>query len=67
MALASAAPAKAVPEVLRNSRRVVRFESMRLVEFMGRWVFEFAKGELFITAAPIIPLRPVLGKTARLL
>src|ERR1035438_5851285 len=63
MALASAAPANAVPEVLRNSRRVVRFESDWLVEFIGRWMFAFERFELFIAVGPIIPSEPTLGKT----
>ena len=59
---ARAAPANAVPEVLRNSRRVVRLGSVRLVEFIVRKVIEFAKCERFIAVGPIIPLRPALGK-----
>ena len=62
-ALASAAPAKAVPEVLRNSRRVVRFESVRLVEFMELVMFTFTRFELFMAIGRIIPVRPALGKS----
>ena len=51
------------PEVLRNSRRVVRFESVRLVEFIGRSMVAFAESELFIAVGPIMPFRPALGKT----
>src|SRR5664279_1219911 len=65
MALASAAPAKAVPEVLRNSRRVVWFAFCRVVEFIWRSMFAFASFELFIAVGPIIPFRPVLGKIVR--
>ena len=36
MAVASVAPANTVPEVLRNSRRVVRFGTVGLVEFIVR-------------------------------
>src|ERR1035438_4337033 len=65
MALASAAPANAVPEGLRNSRRVVRLGSVRLVEFIVRKVLEFAKCGRFIAVGPIIPLRPALGKAVQ--
>src|ERR1035441_5011213 len=65
MALASAAPANAVPEVLRNSRRVVRFESGWLVEFIGRWMFAFETFELFIAVGPIILSQPTLGKSVQ--
>jgi hypothetical protein len=41
MALAKAVPATAALEVLRNSRRVVRFESVRLVVFIGCSMFAF--------------------------
>ncbi len=64
MALVSAAPAKAVPEVLRNSRReVVAADGVVQVEFMGDWRFGFAKREVFIAIGPIIPVCPVPGKT----
>jgi hypothetical protein len=63
MALTSAAPAKAVPEVLRNSRRVVRFESVRLLEFIELVMFAFARFELFMAVERMIPFRPALGKS----
>jgi hypothetical protein len=56
MALASAVPARAVLEVLRNSRRVVRFDSAGLIEFMRRLMFAFAQFELFIAVGPHHPL-----------
>ena len=63
MALASAAPANAVPEVLRNSRRVVRLESVRFVEFMELVMFAFARFKLFMAVGRMIPFRPALGKS----
>jgi hypothetical protein len=56
------ASAKAVPEVLRNSRRVVRFESATLVELMELVMFAFARFELFMAAERMIFFRLAFGK-----
>ena len=62
MALASAAPAKAVPEVLRNSRRVVRLGSVGLVEFIVLSVFEFAKCVYSSRSGLSFPSTPLLAR-----